>query len=125
LNKGEQATVSRKEFTYEEVLKASVEYFGGDELAATTWMNKYAVKDAKGNYYELTPDEMHWRMAREFAKIEVQFSEKVKLNGAFKNLSAYGQQREFLTEKKIYEYFKRFNYIIPQGSVMEFWETIQ
>lgn len=118
LNKGEQPTVARKEFTYEEVLKASVEYFGGDELAATTWMNKYAVKDAKGNYYELTPDEMHWRMAREFAKIEVQFSEKVKLNGAFKNLSAYGQQREFLTEKKIYEYFKRFNYIIPQGSVM-------
>ncbi|HYV90725.1 MAG TPA: adenosylcobalamin-dependent ribonucleoside-diphosphate reductase [Chitinophagales bacterium] len=105
-------------FTYDEVLKSSIEYFDGDELAATTWMNKYAVKDAQGNYYELTPDDMHWRMAREFAKMELLFSEKTNLNGAVKNLSAYGQQREFLSEKKIYGYFKRFNYIIPQGSVM-------
>ncbi|MBK9730884.1 MAG: adenosylcobalamin-dependent ribonucleoside-diphosphate reductase [Chitinophagaceae bacterium] len=117
LNKGEHTT-TRTTYTYEEVLLAAIEYFHGDELAATTWMNKYAVKDAKGHYYELTPDDMHWRMAREFAKMEIQFSEKVKLNGAFKNLSGYGQQREFLSEKKIYEYFKRFNYIIPQGSVM-------
>ncbi len=124
LNKGAH-TSSRTTYTYEEVLHAAIEYFHGDELAATTWMNKYAVKDAKGHYYELTPDDMHWRMAREFAKMEIQFSdhrdsfgEKAKLNGAAKNLSEYGQQRAFLSEKKIYEYFKRFNYIIPQGSVM-------
>jgi ribonucleoside-diphosphate reductase alpha chain len=118
LKKAEPALTVNKSYTYEEVLKASSAYFDGDELAATTWMNKYAVKDSKGNYYELTPDDMHWRMAREFAKMEIQFSEKAKLNGAFKNLSTYGQGREFLSEKKIYEYFKRFNYIIPQGSVM-------
>nr|MBA2407362.1 ribonucleoside-diphosphate reductase, adenosylcobalamin-dependent [Chitinophagales bacterium] len=118
LKQGATESITVKSYTYEEVLKASSTYFDGDELAATTWMNKYAVKDSKGNYFELTPDDMHWRMAREFAKMEIQFSEKAKLNGAFKNLSTYGQSREFLSEKKIYDYFKQFNYIIPQGSVM-------
>lgn len=117
LNKGENTT-TRTAYTYEEVLHAAIEYFSGDELAATTWMNKYAVKDAKGHYYELTPDDMHWRMAKEFAKMEMLFAEKAKLNGAAKNLSSYGKEREFLTEKRIYDYFKKFSYIIPQGSVM-------
>src|SRR5258705_7593265 len=94
--------------TYDEVLKSAIEYFGGDELAATTWMNKYAVKDAQGNYYELTPNDMHHRMAREFAKTEMKFSEESKLNGNSKNLSVYGQHREFLSEEKIYNYFKKF-----------------
>ncbi|MBX7142462.1 MAG: adenosylcobalamin-dependent ribonucleoside-diphosphate reductase [Chitinophagales bacterium] len=117
--KKEEATVaSRQTYTYDEVLKASIAYFNGDELAATTWMHKYAVKDAHGHYYELTPDDMHRRMAREFAKTEVKFSERSKLNGSFKYLSEYGQKRSFLDEGKIFEYFRKFRYIIPQGSVM-------
>lgn len=117
LNKGEN-TIARTVYTYDEVLQAAIEYFHGDELAATTWMNKYAVKDAKGHYYELTPDDMHRRMAREFGKIEMQFAENTIPNKIVKHLSAYGQQRELLNEEKIYEYFRRFSYIIPQGSVM-------
>jgi hypothetical protein len=57
-------------YTYEEVLKRCLEYFGGDELAATTWINKYAMKDTLGRFVELTPADMHRRMAREFARIE-------------------------------------------------------
>jgi ribonucleoside-diphosphate reductase alpha chain len=118
LKKEETPVASRQTYAYDEVLKASIQYFNGDELAATTWMNKYAVKDAHGNYFELTPDDMHRRMAREFAKMEVKFSERSKLNGSFKHLSAYGQRRTFLDEGRIYDYFKKFRYIIPQGSVM-------
>ncbi|MEO5675195.1 MAG: hypothetical protein ABIQ74_11170, partial [Chitinophagales bacterium] len=110
--------IHRETYTYNEVLKASIEYFSGDELAATTWMNKYAVKDAHGHYFELTPDDMHHRMAREFAKTELKFKEGSMLNGSFKHLSAYGQSRSTLDEGKIYSYFKKFQYIIPQGSVM-------
>ncbi|MBS3993323.1 MAG: adenosylcobalamin-dependent ribonucleoside-diphosphate reductase [Bacteroidetes bacterium] len=102
-------------YTYNEVLKASLAYFKGDELAATTWINKYAVKDKKGNYLEKSPNDMHLRMAKEFARIE----EKYRLNS--KNLdgiSTYGKSREELTEEKIFKLFKDFKYIIPQGSVM-------
>lgn len=105
-------------YTYDEVLQACLEYFDGDELAATTWMNKYAIKDERGRFYERTPDDMHWRMAREFARMELLFAERNKLNGAFRNLSAYGQSRTFLSQERIYQYFKKFQYIIPQGSVM-------
>jgi len=52
-----------KQYTHEEVLKASTEYFNGDALAANVWMNKYALKDSAGNIYELTPEEMHRRLA--------------------------------------------------------------
>ncbi len=67
LNKGENI-ITGTVYSYDEVLHAAIEYFHGDELAATTWMNKYAVKDAKGHYYEQTPDDMHRRMAREFVE---------------------------------------------------------
>ena len=103
-----------KKYQFDEVLKASLEYFNGDELAATTWMNKYAMK-TKDDYLEITPDDMHQRMAKQFARIEQNYSiqkEKEKL------LSAYGKTRKPLTEKKIYNYFKEFKYVIPQGSVM-------
>ncbi|MBA3649557.1 MAG: adenosylcobalamin-dependent ribonucleoside-diphosphate reductase [Chitinophagales bacterium] len=113
-----QLIAPNQTYTYEQVLASSVEYFNGDELAATTWMNKYAVKDSQGNYYELSPDDMHHRMAREFAKAELKFSERSTLNGSFKHLSAYGQARASLGEAKIFEYFRKFQYIIPQGSVM-------
>lgn len=105
-------------YSYEEVLKNCVAYFDGDELAASTWMNKYAMKDKSKKFLELTPADMHLRMAKQFARIEKEYKEKSHLNGSFKYLSKYGQEREFLDERKIYSYFKDFKYIIPQGSVM-------
>ena len=110
--------VTTKTFTYEDVLKASIEYFNGDELAATTWMNKYAMTDNDGEFVESSPDDMHNRMAKEFARIENDYTLRYDLNGGTKFLSEYGQQRGPLTEEKIYNLFKRFGYIIPQGSVM-------
>ena len=53
-------TDKKQTYTFDEAFKASVEYFGGDELAAKVWVNKYAVKDSFGNIYEKTPDDMHW-----------------------------------------------------------------
>ncbi len=105
-------------YTYEQVLKACIEYFDGDELAATTWMNKYAVKNSKGQFLERTPDDMHWRMAYEFARMELLFSQKTKRNGSWNSLSPYGQRRSLLDAQKLFEYFRKFRYIIPQGSVM-------
>ncbi len=107
--------VGVKTFSFENVFKKSCDYFGGDELAATTWMNKYALKDEKGNFLETTPDDMHKRMAIEFARIEEKYSiptEKIK------KLSNYGQTRGPLGFEKIHNYFKDFKYVIPQGSVM-------
>jgi len=102
-------------YTYQEVLKTSLDYFSGDELAATTWINKYCLKDNKGNYIEKTPDEMHKRMAKEFGRIESGYIQKEEINN---NLSVYGKKRKALTEDNIYQLFKDFNYVIPQGSVM-------
>ncbi|MDO5510305.1 MAG: adenosylcobalamin-dependent ribonucleoside-diphosphate reductase [Weeksellaceae bacterium] len=97
-----------------EVLKASMQYFHQDELAATTWMKKYAMKDSAGNFLEKSPEDMHRRMASEFARIE----EKFERSTDAKNLSEYGKNRESLTEEKIFDLFKDFKYVIPQGSVM-------
>ena len=105
-------------YTYDEVLSSSIKYFNGDELAATTWMNKYAMKDDAGDFVERSPDDMHKRMAKEFGRIEANYKLKYNLNGSAKFLSKYGQEREDLTEEKVYSYFKEFGYIIPQGSVM-------
>ncbi|MBN1340983.1 MAG: adenosylcobalamin-dependent ribonucleoside-diphosphate reductase [Bacteroidales bacterium] len=82
-----------------EVLRKSTEYFGGDELAANVWMNKYALKDSAGNIYELTPDDMHRRLAAEVARIEKKYPDP-------------------LSEEEIYHLLKDFRYIIPQGSPM-------
>ena len=60
-------------FTKEEVYNATLDYFKGDTLASEVWMNKYCLKDAEGNYYELTPNDMHRRLAREFARIEAKY----------------------------------------------------
>jgi ribonucleoside-diphosphate reductase alpha chain len=108
----------QKTYTYEEVLESAVAYFNGDELAGTTWMNKYAMKDYEGNFVEKNPDDMHKRMAKEFGRIEADYKLKYNLNGSAKFLSKYGQEREDLTEAKVYSLFKEFGYIIPQGSVM-------
>ena len=108
----------QKTYTYEEVLESAVAYFNGDELAGTTWMNKYAMKDYVGEFVEKNPDDMHKRMAKEFGRIEADYKLKYNLNGSAKFLSKYGQEREDLTEEKVYNLFKEFGYIIPQGSVM-------
>lgn len=86
-------------FSHEEVLNASIKYFGGDELAARVWMNKYALKDSYGNLYEKTPDDMHRRLASEIHRIEKKYANP-------------------LPEETIYQVLKDFRYIIPQGGPM-------
>lgn len=105
-------------YTYEEVLVRCLEYFGGDELAATTWIGKYAMKDSKGRFVELTPADMHRRMAKEFARKEKEYLKKLQLNGNAKFLSVYGKNRVALNEESIFALFDHFKYVIPQGSVM-------
>lgn len=101
-----------------EVMQKCLAYFGGDTLAATTWINKYAMKDINKQLLEQTPDDMHRRMAREFARKESAYSNKRNTNENHKFLSPYGKKREALDEDKIYHFFACFKYIIPQGSVM-------
>ncbi|MBT8318149.1 MAG: adenosylcobalamin-dependent ribonucleoside-diphosphate reductase [Lutibacter sp.] len=110
----EQLTFS-KIYTHKEVLKSALEYFNGDELAATTWINKYAMKNKDGEYFESTPNDMHERMATEFARIEKKYLGKEKSK---EGLSEYGKNRKFLSEEAIFNLFKDFKYTIPQGSVM-------
>lgn len=104
-------------YTYNEVYAECIRYFKNDELAATTWMNKYAMRDREGNFLESTPDAMHRRMAREFARIEARYEDQ-KTGLELQGLSAYGLRREMLTEERIYQFFQRFQSVIPQGSVM-------
>ena len=88
-----------EQYTYDEALAASIEYFNGDELAAGVWLNKYALKDSYGNIFERTPDDMHRRMASEIARIENRYPKP-------------------LTEEEIFALLHRFKYIIPQGGPM-------
>jgi len=111
----ENQLVLEKVYTREEVLKSSLRYFNGDELAATTWMNKYAIKNKEGGFIESTPNDMHARMAREFARIEANYD---ATETTVEGLSDYGKNRQKLTEEVIFDLFKDFKYIIPQGSVM-------
>ena len=87
------------EYDPDEILKASTEYFGGDTLAATVWMNKYALKDSDGRIYEKTPDDMHRRIARELHRIESRYPNPV-------------------SEEEAFSLMRHFRYIIPQGSPM-------
>ncbi len=107
----------QKTYSYDEVLEASMNYFKGDELAATTWIKKYAVRNPKGEYLEVSPEDMHRRMADEFARIEKKYDENESDLGT-ENLSPYGVKRKKLTAERIYQLFKDFKYVIPQGSVM-------
>lgn len=98
----EAQVTGKKSFTvyrHDEVLAAATEYFKGDTLAANVWMNKYALKDSDGNLYELTPDDMHQRLASEIARIEKKYPNPA-------------------TEAEIFEVLKDFKYIVPQGSPM-------
>jgi len=89
----------KQTYTFDEAFKASVDYFGGDELAAKVWVNKYAVKDSFGNIYEKTPDDMHWRIANEIARIEKKYKNPMTAAG-------------------LHDLLKGFKYIVPQGSPM-------
>lgn len=92
-----------------DIKKQILDYFDGDELAASTFRNKYALND------EETPDMMHDRLAKEFARMNNKIQSKNKEN---EDLSDYGRLRPFLTEEYIKLLFKDFKYIIPGGSVM-------
>ena len=96
---GKENSTKIETFQQEEILEASTKYFKGDLLAANVWMNKYALKDSEGNIYELSPDDMHRRLAKEIARIEKKY-----LNS--------------LSEEEIFMLLKDFKYIIPQGSPM-------
>jgi len=101
-NEGIAKTEMKEEpkiYSHEEALRKSIEYFSGDELAATVWVNKYALKDSFGRIYELTPDDMHWRIAREIARIEKRYPNPLPV-------------------EEIYELLRDFRYIVPQGSPM-------
>ncbi len=86
-------------YTNDQAFKASLDYFKGDDLAARVWLNKYALKDSDGNIYELSPNDMHRRIASEIARIEVRYPNA-------------------MSEDEIFDLIKDFNYIIPQGSPM-------
>jgi ribonucleoside-diphosphate reductase alpha chain len=109
-------TISKEKafFSYDEAYATALKYFEGDELAASTWVKKYAMKDPEGKIVENSPEMMHRRMAKEFARIEKNYPAGEDRSA----LSDYGQVREELTEDSIYELFEGFKYIVPQGSVM-------
>lgn len=86
-------------YTFDQAYNAALNYFDGDELAAKVWVNKYALKDAKGNIYELSPEDMHWRLAKEIARIEKKYKNP-------------------LSDKDLFNLFDHFKYIVPQGSPM-------
>ena len=91
--------MEQQKYTQDEALKASLEYFGGDELAARVWVNKYALKDSFGNIYEKSPADMHWRIANEIARIE-------------------GRYQNPMTAQEVFDLLDKFRYIIPSGSPM-------
>ena len=86
-------------YTYNEAFEASKKYFDGDELAARVWATKYALKDSQGNYFELTPDDMHRRIAREIARIERKYKNP-------------------MDEQLLFDLMNHFRYLVPQGSPM-------
>ncbi len=91
--------VKAKTYTPEEIREASFDFFQGDDLATKVWTTKYALKDSYGNVYELTPDDMHRRLAGEIGRIEKKYANP-------------------LSEDELFELFRNFKYIVPQGSPM-------
>lgn len=89
----------KKTYSYDEAFAASLDYFKGDELAARVWSTKYALKDSPENLYELTPDDMHHRLASELARIEANYPNA-------------------MSHEEIFALLKDFRYIVPQGSPM-------
>ena len=91
--------MEKKTYSYEEAFEASLKYFGGDELAARVWVNKYAMKDSYGNIFEKSPEDMHWRIANEVARIEKKYKNP-------------------LTAEQVFELLDHFRYVVPAGSPM-------
>ena len=91
--------MEKKTYSYDEAYNASLQYFKGDELAARVWVNKYAVKDSFGNIYEKSPEDMHWRIANEVARIEAKYPNA-------------------LSAQELFDLLDHFKYIVPQGSPM-------
>ena len=91
--------MEKKTYSYDEAYNASLQYFKGDELAARVWVNKYAVKDSFGNIYEKSPEDMHWRIANEVARIEAKYPNA-------------------LSAQELFDLLDHFKYIGPQGSPM-------
>lgn len=91
--------IQQKTFTNDEAFQAALTYFKGDDLAARVWLNKYALKDSEGNIYEQSPDDMHWRLAKEIARIEAKYPNP-------------------LSEQEVFDLIKNFTYLIPQGGPM-------
>jgi len=94
-----EAETKPKTFEFSEAIRKTTDYFGGDSLAASVWVNKYALKDSDGNLYELTPDDMHRRISGEIARIEKRYPNP-------------------MDEQTIFELLQGFKYIVPQGSPM-------
>lgn len=88
-----------KTYSFEEAYEESLKYFAGDELAARVWVNKYSMKDSFGNIYEKSPEDMHWRIANEIARIEKKYKNP-------------------LSAQEIFDLLNHFKYIIPAGSPM-------
>lgn len=86
-------------YTFDEAQSASLEYFGGDELASRVWVTKYALKDSFGHIFEKTPDDMHRRIAAEIARIENKYANP-------------------MSEDEVFELLRNFRYVVPQGSPM-------
>src|SRR6056297_1034068 len=99
IREASQEKTKPKTYTFDEALKSSKEYFKGDDLAARVWANKYALKDSYGNLFEKNPGEMHYRLAKEIARIEKRYPNPME-------------------EEKIYQLLKDFKYIVPQGGPM-------
>lgn len=108
--------INQRTFTKEEVLAKALAYFQQDELAATTWLNKYALRNKAGALVEGSPADMHRRMAREFARIEGQYPKLDPNKQAL--LCTYGRARKPLDEERIFKLFEGFQDVVPQGSVM-------
>ena len=90
---------NNRTYSYDEAFAASLEYFGGDELAARVWVNKYALKDSFGNIYEKSPEDMHHRIADEVVRIE----------NKYKNP---------MSAEEVFGLLDHFKYIVPAGSPM-------
>jgi len=95
---GKRLQVKNKRYSYDEIFSATLSFFGGDELAASTWASKYALRDNEGNYVERTPVDMHRRLARVFARIEAKYPNP-------------------MPENEIFDYLADW-VIVPQGSPM-------
>ena len=89
----------KQQYSQDEAYKASIDYFNGDELAARVWVNKYALKDSFGNIYEKTPEDMHWRIANEIARIESKYENP-------------------MSAQEVFDLLDRFKYVVPSGSPM-------